>query len=482
MVQPAQHHSNTVETLLTMGFTHAMCSKAVQHCGEDVTTACEFIMAHLDDPHEFWTTSGINDSVNGSSPGPQQSPQQPQQYPPPAAGTPPVAVTVTATEAANGLLGMAEAAAAEVDQEAEELERALAMSMEADHGSVTAGAAVGAAAGEGVSASQVDDETARAIQMSLGDDSSASAGAAAADEAPLRPTDDEIRAHYETVVGATAENIKSKPLVGPLEDMGELKKEYADGLPVFSAKIDTLAQRYSHVRRARNDGNCFFRGFAFALFEWILVRATSPEIEQTHALVAACKPKLLAAGFHEVAFGDMLTVFQDQLRDAGERTMDVKSLVDRMNETPTAAHDLGGQISDWIVMFLRLLTSAELERRKDFFFPFVAEEAIDMYSYRTQRVDPMGEEADQLHIIALVDAIGIAVRVEYLDGTGAGETVNHHDFVPTEEQQQWSQSGQEPQLCLLYRPGHYDILYPNEREVDRQRRATRAIARLDTAI
>jgi ubiquitin thioesterase protein OTUB1 len=98
------------------------------------------------------------------------------------------------------------------------------------------------------------------------------------------------------------------------------------------------------------------------------------------------------------------------------RRLTVDTLMERMNENPS--EDIGSvRISDYVVMFLRMVTSAELARRSEFFTPFIAEEAIDMSFYRQRRVDPMGEEADQLHIIALVDAIGIGCRVEYLDGT-----------------------------------------------------------------
>ncbi|CAI0381456.1 unnamed protein product [Linum tenue] len=48
-------------------------------------------------------------------------------------------------------------------------------------------------------------------------------------------------------------------------------------------------------------------------------------------------------------------------------------------------------------------------------------------------VEPMGEESDHVHIIALLDALGVPIRVVYLDRSSCdtGEVaVNHHDFVP----------------------------------------------------
>lgn len=201
------------------------------------------------------------------------------------------------------------------------------------------------------------------------------------------------------------------------------------------------------------------RGFITqALFEYLLTRSTPEYVAAVIASAEGCKTKLLEAGFHELVFEDFLDTFLNQLRDIAAKRVDVPQLMERMNAT---ANEHGGaQISDFLVMFLRVLTSAELERRKDFFMPFIAEEAVDMYAFRTQRVDPMGEEADQLHIIALVDALGVAVRVEYLDGSGGAE-VTHHDFLPTCGGPS-ADHHEVPCVTLLYRPGHYDILLPCE--------------------
>lgn len=54
--------------------------------------------------------------------------------------------------------------------------------------------------------------------------------------------------------------------------------------------------------------------------------------------------------------------------------------------------------------------------------------------------------------IALCTALNVGVRVEYMDrGEAEGGQVKAHDFP----------EGLKPKVYLLYRPGHYDILYPN---------------------
>lgn len=75
----------------------------------------------------------------------------------------------------------------------------------------------------------------------------------------------------------------------------------------------------------------------------------------------------------------------------------------------------------------------------------------------------MGEESDHVHITALSDALGVPIRVVYLDRSSCdtgGTSVNHHDFVPTSEGTAGGGSeARKPYITLLYRPGHYDILY-----------------------
>lgn len=62
----------------------------------------------------------------------------------------------------------------------------------------------------------------------------------------------------------------------------------------------------------------------------------------------------------------------------------------------------------------------------------------------------MGKESDHIHLKALTDALGVCIRVEYMDRVDT-HTCNHINF-PEDSK---------PTIVLLYRPGHYDILYSN---------------------
>ena len=65
-----------------------------------------------------------------------------------------------------------------------------------------------------------------------------------------------------------------------------------------------------------------------------------------------------------------------------------------------------------------------------------------------KEVEPMYRESDHIHIIALTSAINVPVCIVYLD-RGNQDKVTEHNF-PEESQ---------PFMFILYRPGHYDIIY-----------------------
>lgn len=104
--------------------------------------------------------------------------------------------------------------------------------------------------------------------------------------------------------------------------------------------------------------------------------------------------------------------------------------------------------SDYVVVYLRLITSGHLQEGADFYQNFI-DGNCTMEEFRHQEVEPMYKESDHIHIIAICSALNVGVRVEYMD-RGDGEQVKAHDFP----------DGVKPKVFLLYRPGHYDILYP----------------------
>ena len=54
--------------------------------------------------------------------------------------------------------------------------------------------------------------------------------------------------------------VPDRPLIGPLTSMSALRGEYQGGSRSFVDQIDFLiSQGYVSIRRARGDGDCFYR-------------------------------------------------------------------------------------------------------------------------------------------------------------------------------------------------------------------------------
>lgn len=221
-----------MDQLQAMGFEAYKCERALAECGHHVETAVEFLFANQGETEAWWR--------QGTAVAPQ-------------------------SQQSDGMSQLAAAAA--LDEDAE-LERAIAMSMDATPAAAASGATAevegGTEVGEDATVlANEDSQVAQAIAMSLEGAPGTEDAGTATDLGDGRPSDDQIREYQAQVMGAQAESIKNKPLVGEPESLDVLKQEYEDGLPVFVQKLDILSQRYRCIRRARNDGNCFYRGFAF---------------------------------------------------------------------------------------------------------------------------------------------------------------------------------------------------------------------------
>ncbi|ETO79635.1 hypothetical protein F444_05706 [Phytophthora nicotianae P1976] len=123
----------------------------------------------------------------------------------------------------------------------------------------------------------------------------------------------------------------------------------------------------------------------------------------------------------------------------------------------------GGE-SEYLVWYMRLLTAGYMKKNAETFQPFIdgLYPGQTVAQFCAAEVEPMGKECDQPQIAALTEALQVGVKIEYLDGSaGPGEDLQSYVCSPTVE----ATTQQEPvSITLLYRPGHYDILYPRESE------------------
>lgn len=144
--------------------------------------------------------------------------------------------------------------------------------------------------------------------------------------------EDETRADEEEWRQAA----KQGPLVSDPMSVLCLKAEYAGNANEnFMFGIDSLNRRYDAMRRVRGDGNCFFRGFIFALCEQLLssnssssggtaasnassARLLRARIEEK---IRASKSELIAVGYSEVAIDAFWETFVDYLAAMETRSL-----------------------------------------------------------------------------------------------------------------------------------------------------------------
>ncbi|KAJ1695081.1 hypothetical protein LUZ63_011779 [Rhynchospora breviuscula] len=262
------------------------------------------------------------------------------------------------------------------------------------------------------------------------------------------------------------------PYVGDKEPLSALAAEYETGSPIIQEKIKLLGEKYAALRRTRGDGNCFYRCFMFSYLEQILVTQNKAEVERVLVTIEQCKENLQSLGYAEFTYEDFFALFTDVLESCLPGTEDSLSLNELLEKTRDQ------MISDCAVMFFRFITSAEMQTRAEFYQPFLSDNIIVQFCKTS--VEPMGEESDNIHMIALSNALGVPIRVLYIDSKASdpeNPSLTQHDFYPSfnNNLQNNGSHGTETAnvstdlskkenydliVTLLYRPGHYDILYP----------------------
>lgn len=252
-------------------------------------------------------------------------------------------------------------------------------------------------------------------------------------EMPPVNQDELIQRQQECIA---AEIAQESSLVGPEEDLSSLLTHFNNDA-AFTQKINQISQNYSKLRRTRPDGNCFFRGFGFRLLEYLLT--DEKRLEELKTVLSSSKDEMVQLGMPAFTVEDFFENFVDNLdRLSGADKISLKDLEETFNDEG---------MSNYLVVFLRLLVSKQLQKEAEFYQNFI-EGDIPLKDFCATEVEPMFKESDHIHIIGLTAATGVSVRVIYLDREG--DKVQNHDFP----------EGSAPMIHLIYRPGHYDIIYP----------------------
>jgi len=250
------------------------------------------------------------------------------------------------------------------------------------------------------------------------------------------------------------ESASERPLVGDLVPLSALREEYERGSGSFVAQIDYLEkQGFTGARRARGDGDCFYRSFGYAWLErMIKSKNQTIDVAKALSLLESSLGTLNGAGFQELVYQDFYDVLSSLIRqiliaEPGGSVLTPQILLEAFQDP---------EVSNCIVVFLRFLTSATIRTDPDSYKPFLFHpetgEPITIKDFCERFVESTGKEADHIQITALTRVLKANIEIAYLDGHDKDGAVNFVSFdsVPPEDYD-------DPPV-LLYRPGHYDIL------------------------
>ncbi|KAL8975387.1 MAG: hypothetical protein Q9197_000368 [Variospora fuerteventurae] len=241
------------------------------------------------------------------------------------------------------------------------------------------------------------------------------------------------------------------PLVSPRQSCRNIVSEYAQ------AGVD-IALKFANYRTVRGDGNCGWRALAFGYFE-ALVHSADPQAPLAQvARLTSLNNLLDSVGYQRDIYEDFSHETIQLLRQIASTTPDHHdgaALLSSFNDP---------DVCNGIIMHFRLITSAWMKTRPQSFVPFMVGLSIDQYC--GANIEPHAVEIDNIGLHACIQAIlqpaGVAVQVLYLDQSD-GEQVNEFNW-PGEgpNANAVTAYGAVPTVRLLYRPGHYDLLYKAE--------------------
>lgn len=294
-----------------------------------------------------------------------------------------------------------------------------------------------------------------------------------------RPHDTEIWEHEQKIradIAATSDFISQ-----PIPTI-TLLDEYKDNNEAFQFKISDTAKQFPTFRRVRGDGNCFFRAFGFSVLEQLLFFGTQQQAQQFYEKSVKSIDALIQQGYPDYTIEDFHETYVEAISLATGYPKPLASfdyssgmpVPNKEKETapppqqlpyPLSDHEKGlrrmallamfreESISDSLVYYTRLLTATHFKANAEFFQPFI-DNGMTVHDFCSREVEPMARESDQVHITAISAALDTPIRVMYVDGSNSSNQASSIIF-----QEEGKAS---PIVNLLYRPGHYDILYASD--------------------
>ncbi|XP_047080036.1 uncharacterized protein LOC124690731 [Lolium rigidum] len=213
----------------------------------------------------------------------------------------------------------------------------------------------------------------------------------------------------------------------------------------FMQKFEILQEKYHFVRLADGDGSCFYRSFIFSYLE----KAVAIPDKDVRTNEAIRLRERIENAMHSCLRG-LHRMTDAQFERAFSGSDFVMTLIeDGLSAEELHERELADSITSKILPLLRTLAEIELCAKESYYKWFLTDH-VSIFELCADEVRPDIGEASHLTIVALVNAIGIAVTMGIVDMTDGGIEMT---FSP--------ESGNVSPVAatVLYMPGHYNVLY-----------------------
>ncbi|KAL9603590.1 MAG: hypothetical protein Q9219_001093 [cf. Caloplaca sp. 3 TL-2023] len=237
------------------------------------------------------------------------------------------------------------------------------------------------------------------------------------------------------------------PLVSERQSCHNIAAEYAQGDVIYVQKTTVISSRPDQMETGT---------LAFGYFE-SLAQSVDPSAPLAEiARLTSLNNLLDSVGYQRDIYEDFIEETVQTLKHIASSPGNPDggaTILARMNDE---------NVCSAIIMHFRMISAAWMKNHSESFLPYTGIPSIDQYC--AARIEPYAVEIDNVGLQAFFEAVlkpaGLALQVLYLDRS-PGKQVNEINW-PAEPLNPVSTYAGTPTIRLLYRPGHYDILYKPE--------------------
>ncbi|KKZ60564.1 hypothetical protein EMCG_04741 [[Emmonsia] crescens] len=242
------------------------------------------------------------------------------------------------------------------------------------------------------------------------------------------------------------------PLVGPKQSSSMITSEYANADPIYVAKTTVSITAPLGNLCALETYNT--PAVAFGYFETLFNLRDTTKLAQELARIKSFNKLLDSAGCQEHLYEMFVDATEELLGQTSQEiekgNYDDSFLFNAFNDEYNSSS---------IIMHFRLMTSAWMKLNPSRYADFLGM-SVDEYCAKT--IETVKTEIDEIGIQGLFDGViegsGFAIEILYLDRSEGTEVTPHL----------LSSNNPIATIRLLYRPGHYDLLYQTDQTIHNQ--------------